>query len=89
MQKGKNILLLLIAVFLIVMTISCPERAEASTNGHTQAEAVQWARDQVGIRFGECPLFVAYYYLYLGQAWPSCDYACDFLNGYPVVRITT
>ena len=51
---------------------------EASTGGHTQAEAVAWARNQVGSEYrlylgNQCVELVKAYYAYLGQTKPSGD----------------
>lgn len=79
-RKTSNCTLVLFLFLCFGLTLPFSV-AKASTGGHTQAEAVAWARQQVGTPFGECPIFVAHYYQYLGQAWPTCDYAADFLNG--------
>ncbi len=71
MWKKSLLTLIFASLLAVVLFITVPTEAKASTNGHTQAEAVQWARDQIGIEYGQCVQLVYSYYVYLGQPSPG------------------
>ncbi len=71
----KHVKYLMIGVFLTVLFAAFLPSAEATTNGHTRAEAVQWARDKkdTSIKYYtspdtlECMDLAGLYYAYLGH----------------------
>lgn len=70
-KKVKQILsLLLVAVMLIVAIPMSTVPALAATNGHTQAEAIQWLNSKIGVTIGDgqCPALAREYYSYLGYS---------------------
>lgn len=54
--------------------------AQATTNGHSQEDAVTWAKRQEGETFGQCVFLVKAYYEYLGQSTPYGN-AYEYLDG--------
>ena len=77
------VLTLMIALWGVgIIMPTMTEKAGASTNGHTQIEAVTWANNQVGTTHGngQCVYFVRDYYDYLGQTMPTGS-AYEYVNG--------
>ena len=81
----RNTLLIILAVIMLLsVTVVTPITANASTGGHTAAEAVAWANSQVGKALdydgaygAQCVDLIAYYYKYLGNTTPGGN-ACDY-----------
>lgn len=73
-MKKRTLSLLLSLCILLALTPAAALPAAASTNGHTQAEAVAWAKQQVGKYLdydgaygAQCVDLTKYYYAYLGN----------------------
>lgn len=88
-RKIRQILAaLLVAVMLIgTAPMSFSNNAKAATNGHTQADAVAWARSKVGTVVGgseECVAFAREYYSYLGYSvrGNGKDYENNVMDGW-------
>ncbi len=90
MNKGiKHLLAFVMAVILVItaIPIGLSTNTKAATNGHTQADAVAWARSKVGTVVGgsvECVAFVREYYSYLGYSvrGNGRDYESNVMDGW-------
>ena len=78
----KVISVFLSLVLLISLTMGISIESNASTNGHSQSEAVAWVNSQVNTTHGngQCVYFVRDYYAYLGQTMPTGN-ANQYVNG--------
>ena len=93
MKRIKKTLCLLLLVFSVMLVL--PVTANASTNGHTQQEAMAWVRAQVGKSLDydnyppppdskyQCVDLIKFYYDFLGcpeyARGNGCDYATNTL----------
>ena len=93
MKRIKKTLCLLLLVFSVLLAL--PVTANASTNGHTQQEAMAWVRAQVGKSLDydnyppppdskyQCVDLIKFYYDFLGcpeyARGNGCDYATNTL----------
>ena len=81
MKNTKRIVSLLLAVVMIALTIPITAvSVSASTGGHSQAEALNWANAQVGKSLdydgaygAQCVDLIMFYYQYLGTSSPGGD----------------
>lgn len=71
-KRAVSLLVCLCLALTMVPALSVP--ASASTNGHTQAEAVAWTKNQIGKYLdydgaygAQCVDLIKYYYAYLGN----------------------
>lgn len=79
MKKIKRIISLLLAVVMIALMIPIATvSVSASTGGHSQADAVNWANAQVGKSLdydgaygAQCVDLIMFYYQYLGTSSPG------------------
>ena len=82
MKKTKKILLVMLLMTLILNVFSSNANVEASTNGHTQDDAINWVNSKVDttIQPGECVSLIAEYYRYLGHNSPSVKFAKEYAS---------
>ena len=90
MKRIKKTLCLLLLVFSVMLAL--PVTANASTNGHTQQEAMAWVRAQVGKSLDydnfppptldgdqyQCVDLIKFYYAFLGCGNYGVGNACDY-----------
>ncbi len=88
MKRIKKTLCLLLLVFSVMLVL--PVTANASTNGHTQQEAMAWVRAQVGKKLDydnfppppdskyQCVDLIKFYYAFLGCGNYGVGNACDY-----------
>ena len=77
MKKRRTALLFLVVVLALISLVLLKKSAEASTGGRSRAEAVAWARSQLGnsldydgVYGAQCVDLTKYYYVFLGQDAP-------------------
>lgn len=85
----KKIISVFLSIIMTISTISFFGTTAFASAAHTQAEAVSWAKSQVGNsldydnQYGaQCVDFIAFYYQYLGTTTPggnACKYATNAL----------
>lgn len=84
----KRFLSLILVISLIFTLPFCQIQVNAGTNGHSQTDALNWARSKIGLSIEnndsnwlyQCVDFIQTYYIYLGQT-PIYGSACDYISG--------
>lgn len=90
---GTKLLSMFLVILMMVSIVPMSTISVSAAVGHTQAEAVAWAKQQIGKSLdydgyygAQCVDLIAYYYKYLGTVTPGgngCDYATNKLpNGW-------
>lgn len=81
-RKAKKTFVLMLAITLILNLFNFNPKVEASTNGHTADDALNWVKSKLDIKVGsgECVALIAEYYLYLGHQSPKVGSAIDYAS---------
>ena len=82
MKKAKKILVGMLLMTLILNLFSFNTKAEASTNGHTVDDAINWVNSKLNTRIGsgQCVALIVAYYEYLGHQSPQIGHAQEYAN---------
>ena len=76
----KKLLILILLTVLIVSSLNFNYQVEATTNGHTQDDAIVWVNSKLNTKLGsgQCVALITEYYTYLGHTSPHVSYAKDY-----------
>lgn len=77
MKKSRKMLLVMVIITLILSLFKFNYKVEASTNGMTQDDAINWVKSKLDttIGSGQCVALISAYYEALGQTSPQYYYA--------------
>ncbi len=75
--KMKKLLLTILLITVVFSLFNFNYKVEASTNGMTQDDAINWVKSKIDkvIGSGQCVALISEYYMALGQTTPHYEYA--------------